>query len=130
MFTAQTTLRNCASSLATSNDWNIALDEAIESTASALDGPPDIALLFISPHHAAAAEKIIAAATKRLGPATIIGCTGESIAGTSQEIEEEPALSLWLARWPNVTLTPMHLRFQRTPEGGAVEGWPESLAAE
>jgi small ligand-binding sensory domain FIST len=130
MSTTHTTLRSCASFLSTADDWKIALEEAIESAGSVLEGAPDLALLFISSRHTAAAEEIIAVATKHLAPAAIIGCTGESIAGTNQEIEEEPALALWLARWPNVKLNPMHLRFERTPEGGVLEGWPQSLAGE
>jgi len=130
MITATSTSFHCASALSTHSKWELALDEAIEAAQNSLGGAADLGLIFFSQHHAAAADKIAAAATKRLAPATLIGCTGESIAGSGQEIEEEPALSLWLARWPNVRLTSMHLRFERTPEGGVLEGWPESLVAD
>jgi small ligand-binding sensory domain FIST len=128
MISAHSTSFCCASALSTHSEWKLALDEAIEAARNSLGGAPGLGLIFFSHHHAAAADKIAAAASKRLAPAALIGCTGESIAGTSQEIEDEPALSLWLARWPKVELTPMHLRFERTPEGGALEGWPDSLA--
>jgi small ligand-binding sensory domain FIST len=130
MISASSTSFCCASALSTHSEWKFALDEAIEATHNSLGGTPDLGLIFFSPHHAAAADKIAATATKSLAPAILIGCTGESIAGASQEIEEEPALSLWLARWPKVKLTPMHLRFERTPEGGVLEGWPDSLAGD
>src|SRR5437763_2889325 len=118
MISAHSTSFCCASALSTHSEWKLALDEAIEAARNSLGGAPGLGLIFFSHHHAAAADKIAAAASKRLAPAALIGCTGESIAGTSQEIEDEPALSLWLARWPKVELTPMHLRFERTPEGG------------
>jgi small ligand-binding sensory domain FIST len=130
MITASSTSFGCASALSRHSNWELALEESMEAAQDSLGSAPDLALLFISNQHAHAAEKIAVAARKRLAPAALIGCTAESIAGTGQEIEEEPALSLWLARWPNVTLTPMHLRFERTPEGGALEGWPDSLAGD
>jgi small ligand-binding sensory domain FIST len=58
-----------------------------------------------------------------------LGCTGESIVGGAREIENEPAVSLWLARLPGVSLTPMHLTYQRAPEGGTFAGWPQDLPA-
>jgi small ligand-binding sensory domain FIST len=128
MISASSTSFCCASALSTHSEWESALDEALETAHNSLGGSPDLGLIFFSPNHAAAADQIAAAAAKSLAPAMLIGCTGESIAGTSREIEIEPALSLWLARWPKAKLTPMHLRFERTPEGGALEGWPDSLA--
>src|SRR6185369_4615826 len=130
MSTAHMTSRTCSSAISTNPDWRSALEEAIQAASESLCDSPDLALLFFSPHHAAAAEEIAEMASQQLAPATVIGCTGESIAGISREVEEEPALSLWLAHWPNVNLTPMHLRFERTAEGGALEGWPDSLTGE
>jgi small ligand-binding sensory domain FIST len=130
MISASSTSFGCASALSTNPAWELALDEALEAAQNSLGGAPDLGLIFFSPHHAEAADQIAAAAHKSLAPRVLIGCTAESIASTSQEVEEEPALSLWLARWPSVKLTPMHLRFERTPEGGVLEGWPDSLAGE
>jgi small ligand-binding sensory domain FIST len=64
---------------------------------------------------------------RRTRARTLIGCTGESIVGGAREIEDGPALSLWLARLPGVTIQPMRLRFERTPEGGTIVGWPDNL---
>jgi small ligand-binding sensory domain FIST len=36
-------------------------------------------------------------------------------------------VSLWLAQLPDVSTTTMHLALQRTAEGGAIVGWPDSL---
>ena len=57
----------------------------------------------------------------------LIGCTGESIVCNGREIEQQPALAVWLAHLPGVALVPMHLEFQRTPDGGSFVGWPETL---
>src|SRR5262245_17509093 len=117
MSIVRTNAMSCSSALSTHSNWMAALDDAVGSALEPLGGAPDLALLFVSPHHAEAADKIVAAAISQLGSAKLIGCTGESIVGTGQEIEEAPAVSLWLARLPGVRLTPMHLRFERTPEG-------------
>ena len=36
-------------------------------------------------------------------------------------------LSLWLAWLPGVEITPMHLTFERTPDGGTILRWPDEL---
>lgn len=120
----------CASSLSTHESAEAALREAAQSALNSLGGRPDVAFLFLSPHHARSADRLADQICELLGTTNVLGCTGESIVGTGREIEEAPALSLWLARWPAAQLTPFHLRFQRTPEGGVLEGWPDSLSGE
>ena len=92
-----------------------------------LGGPADLAMLFVSHHHGPDFDAFVARVRELTGARCLLGCTGESIVGTGKEIEEQPAVSLWLARLPGVSLTPMHLEFARTPEGGTFVGWPESL---
>jgi small ligand-binding sensory domain FIST len=120
----------CAASLSTQPRWQDALRETVDAARASLDAVADAALLFISPHHAAGAEEIAKQACELIGTSNLLGCTGEAIAGTAREVEEEPALALWLARWPGARLTPMHLNFERTPEGGALQGWPDELAGQ
>jgi len=45
-------------------------------------------------------------------------------------VEEGPALSVWLAKWPGVTTHLLNLNFERTPEGGVIQGWTDDLAGE
>jgi len=130
MSSATSTALACASALSTLESAEAALREAASAARESLGGRPDLALLFVSPHHARSADRLAALACELLGTTNVLGCTGESIVGNAREVEEEPALSLWLARWPGVQLTPMHLEFERTPEGGVLEGWPEELAGE
>jgi small ligand-binding sensory domain FIST len=130
MSSIATTALCCAAALSTKERAADALREAAEVARDALGGTPDLALVFFSPHHAPQAEAIAAEACRLLGTANVLGCTGEAIVGTGREVEESPALSLWAARWPGATITPMHLRFKRTREGAALEGWPDELAGE
>jgi small ligand-binding sensory domain FIST len=120
----------CASSISTLESAEAALQEAGQSARASLGGRPDLAFVFISPHHLRAADRLAAQACEVLGTENVLGCTGEAIVGSGREIEEGPALALWLARWPGARLTPFHLNFERTPEGGVLKGWPETLAGE
>jgi small ligand-binding sensory domain FIST len=130
MSSVTSTALHCAAALSTSLQWKDALCEAVNTARESLPGAADLAILFFSPHHAAAADLIAAEACQLLGTTNLLGCTGESIVGTNREVEDEPALSLWLAHWPGVRLTPMHLKFERTAEGGALEGWPDELSGD
>ncbi|MBI1248696.1 hypothetical protein GC197_12755 [bacterium] len=104
-----------------------ALAEVIRQALEDLAAPVDLAFVFISPHHAQHVETIAAELTRLLGTENVIGCTGESIIGKSCEAEDTPAISLWLARLPETTILPMHLEFQRTPDGGSIVGWSDEL---
>jgi small ligand-binding sensory domain FIST len=88
-----------------------------------------LGFVFFSQHHAAHAEQIAAECSAILSnPEHLLGCAGEAIAGMGREVEESPALSLWLASMPQSHITSMRLEFHRTHEGNAIGGWPESLA--
>jgi small ligand-binding sensory domain FIST len=121
---------HCASSLSTLENTPAALRQACAAAREQLDGVPDLAMLFFSPHHGRQAERIAAEACELLETDNLLGCTGESIVGMGREIEGDSALSVWLARWPGVQASLFNLQFERTREGGVIQGWPESLAGE
>jgi small ligand-binding sensory domain FIST len=130
MTSATSTALVCASAVSTLPQSEEALREAAAAVRRSLGGRPDLSFLFLSAHHASAADRLATHACELLGSNNLLGCTGEAIVGTACEVEEEPALSLWAARLPGVSLTPMHLELERTPEGGVLEGWPDELAGE
>src|SRR5262245_37816437 len=100
MVSVTSTALSCAAALSKRPQWDDALREATKAARETLGGAPAVAMLFISPQHAAAADRIAAETCQLLGTGNLLGCTGEAIAGTGLEIEEEPAVSLWLGRWP------------------------------
>ncbi len=104
-----------------------ALAEVIRQALEDLAAPVDLALVFLSPHHGQHVETVAKELTRLLGTKNVIGCTGESIIGESREAEDTPAISLWLAHLPETTIIPMHLEFQRTPDGGTIVGWSDQL---
>jgi small ligand-binding sensory domain FIST len=118
-----------AAALSTRSDTAQALEEAQEAVGNELSPEADLALLFFSPHHRRDLEPLLARARERLRVRHLLGCMGEAIVGNDREIEQQPALSLWLARWSApVRATPFRLELEQTPEGPSLFGWPDALA--
>lgn len=120
----------CGCGLSTRAKAAEALAEAHGQASSGLSGAAHLALLFYSGEHVEAAEQLAEQASRRLPGAVVLGASAEGVVGGGREIDEPPALAVWLARFSGVQLVPMHLKFQRTPEGGVLEGWPDALAGE
>lgn len=118
-----------AAALSTSQRTEEALAEVCSQAGAQLGAGADLAIAFFSPHHADHADRIVGEIQRRLSPGCLLGSSGESIVGGQREIEGAAALSLWLAAMPGVTLHPLGLDFQRSPEGGAVSGWPDDVPA-
>jgi small ligand-binding sensory domain FIST len=95
-----------ASAGSRATDSAAAATEACEAVSRALEGPHgvDLALLFLSAHHAAHAESIAAIVRRRLSPGTLMGATARGIIDADHEVEAEPAIALIAARLPGVTL--------------------------
>ena len=85
--------------------------EQIEDTLR--HGPIDLACLFLSSHYAEHAEELSSVVFDRLSPRALLGCTGEGIIASSEEIESAPAVTLWAAHLPGTALVPY---FERLPE--------------
>jgi small ligand-binding sensory domain FIST len=130
MFSVTSTGLACGAAVSTRAATDDALREAAVEAREALGGKPDLALLFCSLHHTDQAGHLAKLACELLEAEHLLGCTGESIVCGGQEYEEQPAVALWLARWPGARLTSFHLGFERTPEGGALRGWPDPLVGE
>ena len=116
-----------AAALATADDTDAAIANVCGTALKQLGAPPNLAVLFASAHHASRLDEAAAQACEAIGSEMLMGCTGESIIGGSQEIEQAPAISLWLAALPATTVIPMHLDFQQTHEGGTFVGWAADL---
>lgn len=119
-----------AAALSTQADSASAIAEVCNAAREQLGGRANLALMFVSHHHSDSFATIADGVCKALDTETLLGCTGESIVGGGLEIEGKPALALWLAQLPDVTVLPMHLQYEETAEGGTVVGWPDDLPDE
>ena len=118
-----------AASLSTAPDVARALGHvADEALAQLGDMEPDLAVVFFSPHHADSAREIASDLMGRLEARCLLGCMGESIAGGAREVEDGPALALWLAKFDEaVSVEPFHLQAEQTSEGWSLLGWPDGV---
>lgn len=117
-----------ASALSTKSTSRTAIAEVL-AIRDQLPGPVDLAVVFWSPHYSEIANELAGQLVGALESRCLIGCQGESIIGINSEIEDGPALSLWLANWGGqVTVEPMHLTAVQVPDGPSIFGWPDSLS--
>ena len=84
------------------DEWEVALDEAIDSTSMVVANAGHADLVFLFASHAYAAN--FPAMVQRVQAATrarvLIGCSGQGVIGNAQEIEGKPAVSLLTASLP------------------------------
>lgn len=114
-----------ASFLSTRPDLASALREVTDGPWT---GDADLVVAFLSPHHVTQAEAIAQALTQRFAPKALVGCSAESIAGNDQEIEEAPALVVWVARFAHADrVVPFCLTYEQTADGMSVFGLPDEL---
>lgn len=111
-------------------DTVVAAQAACRQAENTCAGPVDLAVVFVSPHHAEQLDEAAAVVRECFAPRVLLGCTGEGIIGGEQELERQPAVTVWVARIPGVVLTPFHVSFQRTAEGLGVDGWPDDMPAD
>lgn len=130
MATTPITQTQFASALSTLESTAAAVDEVAQRALASLGATPDLALVFFSPHHNKEADFLAKELCETLGTEKLLGCSGESIVGTSREVEGTPAISLWLAKFTTGTVTPMYLHLEQTKEGGIIDGWPQSIAGQ
>lgn len=105
-----------------------AVHEAVAQVRDGLGagGPPDLVLLFVTPHHRSLVPEAAALVRRALGPGTLLGCAAESVVGGRREVESSPGVSLWAGRTGPVR--PFHLDVTITPDGPTITGWPDDMA--
>ncbi|MCC7265627.1 MAG: FIST C-terminal domain-containing protein [Candidatus Latescibacteria bacterium] len=97
------------------------LDHALDALERELkpafgNGPADLAVVFVSPHHQEDYRRIPAQVQQRFGPRVLIGCSAAGVIGGGREFEQQPALSLTLASLPGVQLRPFQLIDRDLPD--------------
>ena len=123
--------RSFAAALSEHPDAAVATGEVVGRVIESLGGtedPPELALVFVTPVHAAALEEIVATIRATLAPKALLGCAAVSVLGGDREVEQGPGVSLWAGRTGPVT--PFHLSVGRSPDGLTFTGWPEEIPAD
>lgn len=91
--------------------------------------PVDLACLFISAHHRADAHELLEGIHQMSEIGALIGCTGESIIGSNKEVEQAPAVSLWLAQMPNVNVHPFVMGMGEISLASDLNDWTTRIGA-
>lgn len=87
-----------------------AVGEVIGQLIEELGTDPDLAVLFVTPPHAGALEDIAHAIRATLDPRCLVGAAAVSVIGGPREVEEQPAVSVWAARFSGEqVVTPIRL---------------------
>jgi small ligand-binding sensory domain FIST len=108
-------------------DTEAAARDLVDEVRAKLGGAtPDLAFAFFSSHHIARAELFAETMSDVLGARVSLGCSGEGVIAGAEELETSPAVTLWTACLPGVTLTPVRLSFSQTQDQFSLPGWPES----
>ena len=116
-----------AAAVSVKTSLSTAIQETVQVVAGELGRAPDLAIAFVTHHHAKNFPTLAAAIRERLNCGILIGCTGETVIGGAREFEEGPGLSLWGGVLPGADLLPFQLEFAETPDGFMCGGLPDDL---
>jgi small ligand-binding sensory domain FIST len=98
---------------------------AVEAAAHARDElageAPSLAVLLGSRSHSDNAVDVLNAVQEMLEPPALIGCVAQTIVAGRREIEDEPAVAVWLAS--GLAAETFQLDFVRTGSGGLLTGY-------
>jgi len=87
--------------------------------------PPDLAMVFVTPAHAAELHEIVATVNATLRPRAMLGCAAVSVVGGEREVERGPGISLWAGHTGAVAA--FHLEVGTSPDGLTFTGWPDVI---
>ena len=94
-----------------------AVDECVAHVRAELgDTPPDLAIVFVSPHHATEYALVPRLLKERLGARVLLGCSGGGVIGGGKEVEDHAGFALTAAMLPEVSLAPFHVEEQHLPD--------------
>jgi small ligand-binding sensory domain FIST len=81
-----------------------------------------LAVLSVSRDHSLSAEAASEALRAVARPERVIGCVAETVVCGDREVEDGPAVAVWVASFPEPVET-FHMEFVRTSEGGVFGGY-------
>ncbi len=116
-----------ASGLSTLPDTAAAVSQVCEAAMSQLSTRPDLAVVFVSPHHVAHLAELAKQICDAIGSERVSAAPANRSSAEVGKLKARPAISLWLAALPGTTVKLMHLVFDQTPEGSVFTGWPSVM---
>ncbi len=99
------------------------LDELILELMKDSEKEYDLGILFIAQHPYPNIQKLIAGINGTIKIKNLLGCTCAGIIGSTQEIERRPAVSLILAKLPNVNILPFSMTQNQLENLNTQQDW-------
>jgi len=118
-----------ASAVSDSAQFDQAVAAVAHDIAAQMQGYAiDLALAFVSPHHAAHFLELPAAVARAMPHRTLVGCSAGGVIGGGHEVEQRPGLAVVAAHLPEVTVTPIHMDGDALPDlDGSPRSWQEAI---
>ncbi|WP_199302743.1 FIST N-terminal domain-containing protein [Oscillatoria sp. FACHB-1406] len=123
-----------ANAFSTRPSLEAAVNEVVETARESLACKPDLGIIFISAAFASEYPRLMPLLAEQLPEPILIGCGGGGAIGSgpvgaeAQEVERSPALSLTLARLPEVEITTFHLLEADLPDlDASPDRWAEAI---
>lgn len=118
-----------SSAVSDSASFTEAVAEASEQVLAGLGGRrPDLAVVFISSHHALSYSSAPQLLGEALGATTLIGCSAAGVIGGGKEVERRPGIAISAAVLPGVEIIPFNLNQDELPSPDAApEAWQALL---
>lgn len=113
-----------------------AITEVVEKVTKSLSGTPDLGFVFISSAYASDYARLVPLLLEKLPLPVLIGCGGGGIIGMNDqqqvlEIEGNLALSLTVARLPDVSIYPFHIEPEQLPDlDSPPRAWTQLIGVE
>ncbi|HEX2679198.1 MAG TPA: FIST N-terminal domain-containing protein, partial [Polyangiales bacterium] len=114
-----------ASAVSERVDTREAVREAAAAIQAARSGTPDLVIAFVSPHHAAAYDRIGGWVRDAIGEVTFIGASATGVIGGGRELEGREGLSLTAAFLPDARISAFSVA--APPGDGSREAWVQAL---
>ncbi|MBK8177720.1 MAG: FIST C-terminal domain-containing protein [Planctomycetes bacterium] len=121
-----------AAAISTDGEAERAETQVVEAALAAMDGRrPDLACVFVSHHYGSALEKLGPRLAEAVGARVLVGTSGETVIGGGREVEQGPALSLWVGHLPDTELRPFESQLEMRTDGtGQFVGAPDVRSSE
>lgn len=119
------------SAVSDSPSFTEAVTDACERVLLDLDGQsPDLAIVFISSHHAPSYYSAPELIFESLSPGALIGCSAAGVIGAGHEVEGRPAVAVCAASMPGVNVHTFAVENFDLPDMDAPpETWEELIGA-
>jgi small ligand-binding sensory domain FIST len=114
-----------AAALSTEAATETAIAQVCSEASRQMDGArPSLAVFFVSHDHAAAYAEMGRQIRARTNADALIGAAVQTVVGGAREIEEGPALALWLAHFSDGEVETFQLEVEREDDAVHVHGFP------